>query len=122
LGMTADQRFERFARLLFDWFRCPIVEVTVTPGEWLAIRRLRPRALGKLTFDARAFFREALHQHTKRDWRSPRVRPSMKYSLAVLHDPKDSLAPSSTASLKHFARIAEKHDIEVEPITRKQFH
>ncbi|TCT09211.1 glutathione synthase/RimK-type ligase-like ATP-grasp enzyme [Tepidamorphus gemmatus] len=120
MGLVADERYERFARLLFDWFRCPIIEVTVTPGDWLTIRRLRPRAITKLDDAERAFFREALHRHTLRDWRSPRTRPTLKYSLAVLHDPKQALAPSTLASIRHFARIAERHDIEVEPITRKQ--
>jgi glutathione synthase/RimK-type ligase-like ATP-grasp enzyme len=122
LGTTPDARFERFARLLFDWFRCPIVEVTVAPGEWLAIRRLRARGLGRLSAAQQAFFREALHQHTRRDWRSPKVRTSPKYTLAVLHDPKEAMPPSSVATLRHFARLAEKHDIEVAPIVARQFH
>jgi glutathione synthase/RimK-type ligase-like ATP-grasp enzyme len=122
LGMTPDRRFERFARLLFDWFRYPIVEVTVTPGAWHAIKRLRPRSLARLDGEARNIFHAALHQHTKREWRSPKVRSSPKYSLAVLHDPRERMAPSSLATLKHFARVAEKHDIEVSPITARQFH
>jgi glutathione synthase/RimK-type ligase-like ATP-grasp enzyme len=30
------------------------------------------------------------------------------------------MAPSSPASIKHFARIAEKHSVDVEPITKRQ--
>lgn len=122
MGLVEDPRYERFGRLLFDWFRCPIVEVTVAPGPWLSIKRMRPRPLTKLAPAQAAMFRDALHRHTMHDWRSPKARPSLKYSLAVLHDPTEALAPSTLSSIKHFARIAEKHDIEVEPITRKQFH
>ncbi|ESR26160.1 RimK family protein [Lutibaculum baratangense] len=122
LGLMEIKGFERFGRLLFDWFRCPIVEIVVAPGDWLSIKRLRPVAVTKLEPAHRIFFREALHRHTMREWRSPRVKQTPKYTLAVLHDPKDKLPPSSTGTLKHFARIAERHDIEVEPILAKQFH
>lgn len=122
MGQVEDGRYERFARLLFDWFRCPIVEVTVAPGPWLSIKRMRPRPLTKLTEPQAAVFRDALHRHTMRDWRTPKARPSLKYSLAVLHDPTEALAPSTLASIKHFAKVAEKHDLDVEPITKKQFH
>jgi hypothetical protein len=39
-GFVRDQRFESFGRLLFDWFRCPILEVNVEPGTWLSIDRI----------------------------------------------------------------------------------
>src|SRR5207237_9419274 len=31
-GIASDPRFEAFGRLLFDWFRCPALEITVNPG------------------------------------------------------------------------------------------
>ena len=64
--------------------------------------------------------RESLHKHTKREWRDPKARSIAKYDLAVLYDPNEKLPPSDVASIKHFARIAEKHSIDVEPITRRQ--
>jgi hypothetical protein len=30
-GIARDERFESFGRLLFDWFRCPALEVNVEP-------------------------------------------------------------------------------------------
>src|SRR5256885_14369032 len=66
------------------------------------------------------FLREALHQHTRREWRDPKARSVAKYDLAVLYDPNEKMAPSSPASIKHMARIAEKLSIDVEPITKRQ--
>src|SRR6516164_11722752 len=34
-GIARDPRFESFGRLLFDWFRCPALEVNVESGAWL---------------------------------------------------------------------------------------
>lgn len=121
-GQTAEERFERFGRLLFDWFRVPALQVSVEAGLPHKIRRIQPRAITKLEPAERKFCHDALHRYTGRDWRAPKPKPALKYSLAVLYDPAEAMAPSSVASLRHFARIAEKHDIEVEPITKRQFH
>jgi glutathione synthase/RimK-type ligase-like ATP-grasp enzyme len=119
-GIASDPRFEAFGRLLFDWFRCPALEITVDPGTWLSIDRIRPRTITRLANGDATFFRDALHQHTKREWRDPKARSLAKYDLAVLHDPNEKLPPSSVDSLKYFARIAEKLSVDIEPITRRQ--
>ncbi len=38
----------------------------------------------------------------------------------MLYDPNEKMPPSSAASIKHLARIAEKLSVDVEPITRRQ--
>jgi len=119
-GIASDARFESFGRLLFDWFRCPALEVTLEPGQWLSIGRIRPRNITRLANGDVAFFRQALHQHTKREWRDPKARTLSKYDLAVLYDPNEKMPPSSPASIKHFARIAERLSVDVEPITKRQ--
>src|SRR3989442_10242470 len=119
-GIARDERFESFGRLLFDWFRCPALEVTVEPGPWLSIERIRPRNITRLANGEASFLRESLHHHTKREWRDPKARLVAKYDLAVLYDPNEKLPPSSPASIKYMARIAEKLSVDIEPITRKQ--
>src|ERR1700746_2445356 len=119
-GIARDQRFESFGRLLFDWFRCPALEVIVEPGEWLSIERIRPRNINRLANGEGVFLRESLHQHTRREWRDPKARTVSQYAPAILYDPNEKMAPSSPSSIKHFARIAEKLSVDVEPITRRQ--
>ena len=119
-GIARDARFESFGRLLFDWFRCPALEVIVEPGQWLSIDRVRPRNITRLANGEGAFLRESLHHHTKREWRDPKARSVAKYDLAILYDPNEKMPPSSPASIKHFVRIAEKHSVDIEPITKRQ--
>jgi glutathione synthase/RimK-type ligase-like ATP-grasp enzyme len=119
-GLCRDSRLESFGRLLFDWFRCPALEVTVEPGTWLSIDRIRPRNITRLANGEAAFLRDSLHQHTRREWRDPKARAVAKYDLAVLYDPNEKLPPSSPSTIKHMARVAEKLSIDVEPITRRQ--
>ena len=71
-GLARDERFEPFGRLLFDWFRCPALEIIVdTGGTWLSIDRIRPRTITRLANGEAEFFRNSLHNHTKREWRDP---------------------------------------------------
>jgi glutathione synthase/RimK-type ligase-like ATP-grasp enzyme len=120
-GIARDERFEAFGRLLFDWFRCPALEVFVDTGSpWYTIDRIRMRTLTRLANGEATFLREALHRHTSREWRDPKARLVPKYDLAVLCDPNEKLPPSSSATIKYFARIAERMSFDVEPITRRQ--
>jgi glutathione synthase/RimK-type ligase-like ATP-grasp enzyme len=120
-GITRDPRFEAFGRLLFDWFRCPALEISIDTGSpWYTIERIRMRTLTRLANGEATFLREALHRHTSREWRDPKARTVSKYDLAVLYDPNEKMPPSSAATIKYFARIAEKLSIDVEPITRRQ--
>jgi glutathione synthase/RimK-type ligase-like ATP-grasp enzyme len=119
-GIARDPRFETFGRLVFELFRCPALEITVEPGPRLTIDRIRPRHVTRLANGEAQFFRDCLHHHTRREWRDPKARSVAKYDLAVLLDPDERMPPSSVASLKHLARIAEKLSVEVEPINRRQ--
>ncbi len=119
-GAVEDRRFDRFGRLLFDWFRCPVLEVSIeTTNGRPQIRRLSSVPVTKLSKSELAVFHTALHTHTTRQWRSKKDRAPPRYSFAVLYDPNEAMPPSDRASIKHWARIAEKLGVEVEPITRR---
>jgi len=118
LGQIGDPVLEPFARLLFDWFRAPVLEVVLEDGEWRSIRRIRVVSVDDLTPEERSLFLAAVESYTTRPWRAPKQRALMKYSLAVLSDPKEDLPPSSIASLKYMAKVAARHGVEVVPIGR----
>lgn len=118
LGQMKEAALEPFARLLFDWFRAPVLEVVVEEGEWRCIKRIRVLAVNDLEAAERAAFLTAVENYTTRPWRAPRQRALMKYAVAVLSDPKEELPPSSIASLKHMAKVAARHGVEVVPIGR----
>jgi glutathione synthase/RimK-type ligase-like ATP-grasp enzyme len=118
-GYAADPRFERFGRLLFDWFRAPALEVTVVPGTWAKIQKIAFVPLMKIGPEERVRFMDAMAAYTARQWRDPRQRTPARYSFATLCDPEEELPPSSMASLRHWARIAARLGVEVEPIGRR---
>jgi hypothetical protein len=100
-GYTADQRLERFARLVFDWFRAPFVEVTIKDnGAWLSIPKVALGSVTKLSDKERAFFFECLNRYTGRQWRDAKAKTPAKYTFATLVDANEALPPSSISSLK----------------------
>lgn len=118
-GRPSRPGYEKFARLLFDWYRCPGIIVNVEAGEWARIRHLKPLSLKRIYPDRKAFLIEAMDLHCRRSWSGPKSKTPLRWSLAVLHNPKEALPPSQLKSLKRMAAVGEKMGIEVEPIQKK---
>ncbi|MGD9739652.1 MAG: RimK family protein [Bauldia sp.] len=121
-GSVTDRRFDRFAKLIFDWFRAPVLEIVTEKGDRPdrpQIKKLGAVPVTRLSPEELRTFHEALHQHTKRQWRSNKARAIARYSFATLYDPAEKMPPSDFKTLKHWAKIAEKLGCEVEPITKK---
>ncbi len=117
-GQINEPHLMPFARLLFDWYRVPVLRVHVDDGAYREIERIVPVAVNTLSEDERRFFLNALAFHTRRTWKSAKARQPAKYTLAVLHDPAEKQAPSNEASIRHFAKVAQRFSIDVEPIQK----
>ena len=119
LGRPSDQRFRRFALLVFDWFRAPLLELTIQPGAWWRIKRIRMLSLGDLAAEERPALEQAIGAYLGRRWLEPRTRIEPRFWLAVLFDAEDPMPPSDLATLKRFARIAEGMGLGVDLIGKK---
>lgn len=117
-GGVEEAGLQKFTRLLFDWFRAPIIEVTIEPGDWLSIKSLRVVPVHRLSAAEQKQLYQAIERYTTRRWTLPRQRSMARWSLAVLHHPQDPLPPSKIASLKKLAAVGERMGFEVEPIQK----
>ncbi len=119
-GIGPGKVWDRFARLLFDWFRAPALEVTVRDAEgWASIRKIGFMPLARIEGAERERFLASLDTYTKREWRDTRTRTPARYTFATLVNPQEDMPPSAISSLRHWARLSEKMGVEIEPITRK---
>ncbi len=119
-GIGPSKVWDRFAKLLFDWFRAPALEVHIKDSaEWASIRKIGFLPLARMTDDEEAFFLQCLETYTNREWRDTKGRTPARYTFATLVDPHEELPPSEISSLRYWAKIAEKMGVEVEPITKK---
>ncbi|WP_291842435.1 RimK family protein [Maricaulis sp.] len=114
-GRVDQPGLGRFGKLLFDWFRVPVLEITLSKSGQ-GIERIRPLAPNALKGDARAFFLDALAHHTQRGWSDRKERAPARWSLAVLTDPAEEMPPSRPSSLKRLATVAARMGVEVAPI------
>lgn len=118
-GEADDERFKKFGRILFDWYRAPCISVQTAMNGKLRIKRMKLTPHTTLKGAELAHFVASLTAYTGRLWKSPKPRTVAKHSIAVLYDPNEALPPSDTDTLRYWARLAEKEGVEVEPITKK---
>ena len=119
-GLGPSKAWERFSRLLFDWFRAPALDVAIKDETgWASIRKIGFHSLGRMSEVEHERFLAAMEHYTSREWREGKGRTPARYTFATLVDPQEELPPSQISSLRHWARLAEKMGVEVEPITRK---
>ena len=119
-GIGPAKAWDRFAKLLFDWFRAPSLEVSIRgDAQWASIRKIGFLPVNRLEGEEEARFLASMETYTGREWRDTKTRTPARYTFATLVDPQEELPPSAISSLRHWARIAEKMGVEVEPITKK---
>ena len=119
-GYSQDARLERFAKLVFDWFRAPALEIHLEPKSAQAtIRRIAFASLAKMSDATQDLLMAAMDRYTAREWRAAKVKTPAKYAFATLYDPKEEMPPSSVDTLKYWAKTATRLGVDVSPITRK---
>ncbi|MBF0153491.1 MAG: RimK family protein [Magnetococcales bacterium] len=122
-GHADDPRFRALGDELFDIFRFPLIKVRIRrkTKRW-AITSIRPLGLHQVHTAQRAFFETTLRAYTRAPARRKANRVPELYNLAILYDPHENLPPSNPKGLERFARVARTLRMEVELITRKDYH
>lgn len=121
-GRADDRRFQDTARQIFDLFRCPLlkVQVRLKEGGW-SVHTVEPLSLADLKPDQEGPFEAALDAYTRASWREPTAKPAPRHALAILHNPREELPPSSPRALQKFVKAGEALGIEVELIEKKDY-
>lgn len=120
-GRPDDRRFVELARQVFDLFRCPILKVQVRLKDNWVVHAVEPLGLDDLKPEQEGLFEQAMDAYTRATWREPAVKTTARYTLAILHDPKDELPPSGSRTLQKFVKAGEGFGIEVELIEKKDY-
>ncbi|MBI1206653.1 MAG: ATP-grasp domain-containing protein [Azospirillum sp.] len=120
-GVADDKRFQDLARQTFDLFRCPLLKLNIRLKEDWTIYSIHPIAIDDLKPEQEELFEQALDAHTRVGWREPTVKSAARYTLAILHNPKDELPPSSPKTLQKFIKIGESLGFDVELIEKKDY-
>ena len=118
-GIGPSKAWDRFAKLLFDWFRAPALEVTIRESaQWASIRKIALLPLARMDTGGKAALpRLARHLYQPRMARHQGTH-AVPLQLRHADRPDEQLPPSEIQSLRHWSKIAEKMGVEVEPITK----
>lgn len=120
-GETEDRRFKELARQIFDLFRCPILKVQVRLKDGWILHAVEPLSIDALKPDQADAFGAALDAYTRASWREPAAPAAARWTLAILHNPKEELPPSGPRALQKFIKAGEGLGIDVELIEKKDY-
>lgn len=87
----------------------------------MSIASIQTMDLDDLQPEQEADFEKALEAYTRTGWREPVVKRGNTYSMAILHNPREAMAPSNARALQKFVRAGEGLGMEVEMIEAKDY-
>jgi glutathione synthase/RimK-type ligase-like ATP-grasp enzyme len=120
-GSTKEPSLSEIGRKLFEIFPFPALEVRFTKGKTWQIESLKSLPLDQISGEEEDAFAAGLDRFSSRVWRKPRAKKTYRYSLAILHNPDEKLAPSNTTALKNFVKAGKSLGVEVDLITKQDY-
>ncbi|TPQ29921.1 RimK family protein [Methylomonas koyamae] len=120
-GTTPEPAFQELARLLFERFACPILEITLSLEQQWQITDLKAVSPSQLDDTMQTLFAEALDRFSKKVWRKSRARKNARFDLAILINPAEALPPSNRGALKKFIAVGRQMGVDVELITHNHY-
>ncbi|WP_346838355.1 RimK family protein [Microbulbifer sp. SAOS-129_SWC] len=115
-GHCAEPALQPLARLLFDRFACPILEISLACDESWEIVDLHVCSHRELGEAEETLFAEALDAFSNQVWRPRTKSANTRYDLAILANPDEALPPSDAAALKKFVSAGRELGFAVEMI------
>ncbi|MDX1505624.1 MAG: RimK family protein [Spongiibacter sp.] len=121
-GECLDSQYAAFCKAIFEYFPCPLIELTLEFKDGWHIKKLQAVGLKALkTAEEQEAFASRFESFSSKMWRKPPARKSFRYDLAILTDPKEKLPPSDGVALRKFIKAAAQLGISAELITRKDY-
>lgn len=120
-GKNVARRHERLAQQLFLRFQAPLLKAVFQRGERWRLASIGPLALKDVPEGHRDALREAAREYFERPRYHSRARRTTRFDLAILHDPREELAPSNSKALRRFRTAAEELGFAVEMIQREDY-
>ncbi|MFC6981524.1 RimK-like ATPgrasp N-terminal domain-containing protein [Microbulbifer taiwanensis] len=116
-GQCAEPALQPLARLLFDRFACPVLEIHLACEKAWEIADLRICSHRELSDAEETLFAEALDSFSNQVWRQRKKSDNSRYDLAILVNPEEALPPSDQSALKKFASAGRELGFSVEMIS-----
>ncbi len=120
-GRNMAKRYERLSRELFNLFSIPLLRFQFVRGskKW-RLRRVEAIPLSEIPEPHVPFLLESAKRHFEGRVVSRTKKSTLRYDLAILHDPNEGeLAPSDPKALEKMVRAAASVGLAAQLITRQ---
>lgn len=126
-GTASEPAFQDLARILFERFSCPVLEITLcyqpqypTGHKW-EVSELKAIAHQNLLETQETYFANALDKFSKKVWRKDRPKKSSRFDLAMLINPEEKMPPSNRGALKKFIAAGRQLGVDIELISPQHY-
>lgn len=118
-GKTENQKFKQLATRLFMLLEIPIMQISFIKNEKWHLYRVSVLSSKSLMDSERNFLISCMHEYfSRKRFTQIRMR-SYLYDLAILVNPDEKHPPSCRDALEQFKKAAEKMNVYVEFITKR---
>ena len=116
-GVNLTAKYDKLARLLFDFFPTPFSKATFEKKEdrW-HLRAVKPLTSLEIPDSHKDFLKSAVEHYFKKKQISKKKSHQRQYDLAILTNPKESTPPSNKGALQKMIRSAQKLGFSVDLI------
>lgn len=115
-GRCSEPSLQPLARVLFDRFACPVLEIHLRADPQWEIVELKVCSHKELSESEETEFAEALDNFSNKVWRQHRKPANSRYDLAILVNPEEKLPPSDGPAIKKFVSAGRELGLSVELI------
>jgi len=120
-GKNLAKRHERLARSLFAQFPTPLLRASFQRGQRWRLAGVTPIGFRAVPESHWNFVQSAAAEYFARPRYQARSSRGSGYDLAILHDPREILAPSEAPALARFRAAAKRIGLGVEMIRREDY-
>ena len=120
-GRNVSKKYEKLSRIFFNLFPCPFFRVYFTREKHWALSSIRAISMNTVPESHVDVVLEALAEFNVHRWAVRRSRDSLRYDLAILHNPAEKFAPSNDTAIQKFIKAGKGAGLSVEVIEKRDY-
>jgi glutathione synthase/RimK-type ligase-like ATP-grasp enzyme len=120
-GRNVSKKYEKLSRIFFNIFPCPFFRVYFTREKHWALSSIRALSMNTVPESHIDVVLEALAEFNVHRWAVRSRKDSLRYDLAILHNPAEKFAPSNDAAIQKFIRAGKGAGLSVEVIEKRDY-
>jgi glutathione synthase/RimK-type ligase-like ATP-grasp enzyme len=120
-GRNVSKKYEKLSRLFFNLFPCPFFRVYFVKEKSWGIASIRALPLAGIPESHMDVVMDGLLEFNLARWGVRSRRDSIRYDLAILHNPAEKFAPSNDNALQKFIKAGKNAGLSVEVIEKKDY-